>query len=39
MDLVFLHGPPATGQCTVGRELAALTGSEQIRPVEKILLR
>lgn len=28
MDLVFLHGPPATGKYTVGRELAALTGLE-----------
>jgi len=26
--LVFLHGPPATGKYTVGRELAALTGFE-----------
>jgi len=26
MNLVFLHGPPATGKYTVGRELAALTG-------------
>lgn len=28
MLLVFLHGPPATGKYTVGRELAALTGFE-----------
>jgi hypothetical protein len=28
MTLVFLHGPPATGKYTVGRELAALTGFE-----------
>jgi hypothetical protein len=26
--LVFLHGPPAAGKYTVGRELAALTGFE-----------
>jgi len=26
--LVFLHGPPASGKYTVGRELAALTGFE-----------
>ena len=26
MNLIFLHGPPATGKYTVGRELAALTG-------------
>lgn len=28
MILVFLHGAPATGKYTVGRELAALTGFE-----------
>ena len=28
MHLVFLHGAPATGKYTVGRELAALTGFE-----------
>ena len=28
MPLLFLHGPPATGKFTVGRELAALTGWE-----------
>ena len=28
MRLVFLHGDPATGKYTVGRELAALTGFE-----------
>ena len=28
MKLVFLHGDPATGKYTVGRELAALTGYE-----------
>lgn len=28
MNLVFLHGAPATGKFTVGRELAALTGYE-----------
>jgi len=28
MILVFLHGPPATGKYTVGRELAELTGWE-----------
>ncbi len=28
MNLLFLHGPPATGKYTVGRELAALTGYE-----------
>lgn len=28
MLLVFLHGPPAAGKYTVGRELAALTGFE-----------
>lgn len=28
MDLVFLHGAPATGKYTVGRELAARTGFE-----------
>lgn len=28
MNLVFLHGAPATGKYTVGRELAALTGYE-----------
>lgn len=28
MHLVFLHGAPATGKYTVGRELAALTGYE-----------
>jgi hypothetical protein len=28
MILVFLHGDPATGKYTVGRELAALTGYE-----------
>lgn len=28
MQLVFLHGAPATGKYTVGRELAALTGYE-----------
>lgn len=28
MRLLFLHGPPATGKYTVGRELAALTGWE-----------
>jgi len=28
MHLLFLHGPPATGKYTVGRELAALTGFE-----------
>lgn len=27
MKLVFLHGPPAAGKLTVGRELAARTGS------------
>jgi hypothetical protein len=26
VDLVFLHGPPAAGKLTVGRELARLTG-------------
>lgn len=26
--LVFLHGPPASGKYTIGRELAALTGFE-----------
>lgn len=28
MRLIFLHGPPATGKYTVGRELATLTGDE-----------
>lgn len=28
MQLVFLHGPPATGKYTVGRELALQTGFE-----------
>lgn len=28
MNLVFLHGAPATGKYTVGRELAVLTGYE-----------
>jgi hypothetical protein len=28
MQLVFLHGPPASGKYTIGRELAALTGFE-----------
>lgn len=26
MNLVFLHGPPASGKLTIARELAALTG-------------
>jgi predicted kinase len=26
VNLVFLHGPPATGKLTIGRELATLTG-------------
>jgi hypothetical protein len=26
MQLIFLHGPPAVGKLTVGRELATLTG-------------
>ena len=28
MKLIFIHGAPATGKYTVGRELAALTGLE-----------
>jgi hypothetical protein len=28
MNLLFLHGPPAAGKYTIGRELAALTGRE-----------
>lgn len=28
MRLVFLHGPPAAGKYTIGREVAALTGFE-----------
>lgn len=28
MILIFLHGPPAVGKYTIGRELAALTGFE-----------
>lgn len=28
MKLVFLHGPPACGKYTIGRELAALAGCE-----------
>lgn len=28
VQLVFLHGPPASGKFTIGRELAALTGFE-----------
>lgn len=28
MILIFLHGPPASGKYTIGRELAALTGFE-----------
>lgn len=28
MILLFLHGPPATGKYTIGREVAALTGFE-----------
>jgi len=28
VNLIFLHGPPASGKYTIGRELAALTGFE-----------
>ena len=27
MRLLLIHGPPAAGKLTVGRELAALTGA------------